>query len=143
MTTLRWGILGAARIARQLIPAIREAGGEVVALGVRDPLSERARAFSAQWDVPLVGGYDEVLASDVNAVYNPLPNDLHHPWTLATLRAGKHALTEKPFTLNAAQAQELAEVAQQTGRALMEAFAPRFHPYLLRVRELVKGGELG
>ncbi|PNY81828.1 Gfo/Idh/MocA family protein [Deinococcus koreensis] len=143
MTTLRWGILGAARIAQRLIPAIREAGGEVVALGVRDPLSERAQAFSQEYGVPLVGGYADVLAADIDAVYNPLPNDLHHPWTLAALQAGKHALTEKPFTLDAAEALELAQAAQQTGRALLEAFAPRFHPYLRRVREIVQSGELG
>lgn len=143
MTTLRWGILGAARIARALIPAIREAGGEVVALGVRDPASEHARAFSREWDVPLVGGYRQVIGSDVDAVYNPLPNDLHLPWTLAALQAGKHALTEKPFTLNAAEAGQLASEAQGRGLTLMEAFAPRFHPYQARIREIVQSGELG
>ncbi|MFC4639032.1 Gfo/Idh/MocA family protein [Deinococcus hohokamensis] len=145
MTTapFRWGLLGAARIARALIPAIRAAGGEVTALGVRDPSSERARAFSQEWNVPLVGGYQDVVDADVDAVYNPLPNDLHRPWTLAALGAGKHALTEKPLTLNAEEAQELADAARGSGRVLLEAFAYRFQPHITRVRALVAGGELG
>ncbi|MBZ9712617.1 Gfo/Idh/MocA family protein [Deinococcus multiflagellatus] len=136
-TPFRWGILGAARIARALIPAIRDAGGEVTALGVRDPHSERARAFAQEWEVPLVGDYAAVLASDVDAVYNPLPGDLHHPWTLAALQAGKHALTEKPMTLNAAQAQDLADAAAHSGRVLLEAFAYRFQPHVARLRQIV------
>ncbi|CAM4207978.1 Gfo/Idh/MocA family protein [Deinococcus marmoris] len=142
-TGLRWGLLGAARIARALIPAIRASGGEVVALGVRDPNSEHARAFAQEWNVSIVGGYDDVLSADLDAVYNPLPNDLHLPWSLATMRAGKHVLTEKPLVLNAAEAQELADAAQATGRVLLEAFAYRFHPHITRLRELVQGGELG
>ena len=143
MTTFRWGILGAARIASRLVPAMREAGAEVVAVGVRNPSSEHARAFSEKWSIPIVGGYQDVLNSDVDGVYIPLPNDQHQPWTLAALRAGKHVLTEKPYTLNAAQAQEVVTVAAQTGKTAMEAFAPRFHPYLLRVRDMVQRGDLG
>ncbi|GHF49730.1 putative dehydrogenase [Deinococcus metalli] len=143
MTTFRWGILGAARIANRLVPAFRAAGGEVVAVGARDAASAHAQAFSDRWGVPVVGGYQDVLDSDVDAVYIPLPNDLHLPWTVAALRAGKHVLTEKPYTLDAAQAREIAAVAAQTGKAAMEAFAPRFHPFLLRVREIVRSGELG
>lgn len=140
---LRWGLLGAARIARALIPAIRAGGGEVVALGVRDPASERARAFAAEWGVPLVGGYGDVLDADVDAVYNPLPNDLHLPWTRSALHAGKHVLTEKPLVLNAAEARELAGAARETDRVLLEAFAYRFQPHIARLRQLVQGGELG
>lgn len=143
MTTFRWGILGAARIARALIPAIRAAGGEVVALGVRDPASPRAKAFAQRWQVPVSGGYQEVIEADLDAIYNPLPNDLHLPWTLAALRAEKHALTEKPLTLNAAEAAQLADAAARSGRVLLEAFAYRFAPPVVRLRELVRGGELG
>ncbi|WP_412026850.1 Gfo/Idh/MocA family protein [Deinococcus yunweiensis] len=143
MTTFRWGILGAARIARRLVPAMRAAGGEVVAIGVRDTSSEHAQAFSQKWGIPIVGGYQDVLDSDVDAVYIPLPNDGHQPWTLAALRAGKHVLTEKPYALDAAQAREVVDVAAQTGKTAMEAFAPRCHPYLKRVRDIVQGGDLG
>lgn len=141
--TFSWGILGAARIARALIPAIRASGGEVTVLGVRDPASQRARAFAAEWGIGQVGTYDDVIASDVQAVYNPLPNDAHRPWTEAALRAGKHALTEKPLTLNAVEAQALADTAAQTGGVLLEAFAYRFQPHVARLREIVGSGELG
>lgn len=114
-----------------------------MALGVRDPASERARAFAQQWQVPLVGGYQDVLDSDVDAVYNPLPNDLHLPWSLAAMRAGRHVLTEKPLVLNAAEAQQLADAAGETNRVLLEAFAYRFHPHITRLRQLVQDGELG
>ncbi|RJF72940.1 gfo/Idh/MocA family oxidoreductase [Deinococcus cavernae] len=142
-TPFRWGILGAARIARALIPAIRAAGGEVGALGVRDPSSPRAREFAERWQVPLVGPYQDVVDSDVDAVYNPLPNDAHLPWTAAALQAGKHALTEKPLTLNAQEAQHLLSTATQTGRVLLEAFAYRFQPQVLRALEIMHSGQLG
>jgi len=138
-----WGILGAARIARSLIPAIQAAGGKVQMVGARDPGSERVRAFAREWGIPNIGTYDEVIASDVEAVYNPLPNDAHQPWTEAALRAGKHALTEKPLSLNAGEAQALAETAAETGQVLLEAFAYRFQPHILRIRDIVASGELG
>ncbi|KEF33233.1 oxidoreductase [Deinococcus sp. RL] len=141
--SLTWGLLGAARIARALIPAIRAAGGEVRMLGVREPHSARVQAFAREWGIGRVGSYDEVIASDVQAVYNALPNDAHHPWTAAALRAGKHALTEKPLVLNAGEAQALADAASETGRVLLEAFAYRFQPHVARLRDLVTGGELG
>lgn len=140
---LRWGILGAARIARALIPAIRAAGGEVVALGVRSPASPRARAFAEEWNVPLVGDYGAVLGSQAEAVYVPLPNDLHLPWTLRALEAGKHVLTEKPLTLDAAEAEQAARAAGAAGRVLLEAFAYRFQPWVTRLREIAASGELG
>lgn len=140
---LTWGILGAARIARSLIPAIRAAGGRVMIVGARDPGSERVRAFAQEWGIPTIGTYDEVIASDVEAIYNPLPNDAHRPWTEAALRAGKHALTEKPLSLNAGEAQALAGVAAETGQVLLEAFAYRFQPHISRIREIVQSGELG
>lgn len=143
MAVFTWGILGAARIARALIPAIRAAGGEVTVVGVRDPQSERARSFAAEWGIPRVGRYADVIASDVEAVYNPLPNDAHRPWTEAALRAGKHALTEKPLCLNADEARALATTAAETDRVLLEAFAYRFQPHVTRLRDIVVSGELG
>lgn len=140
---LRWGLLGASRIARSLIPAIREAGGEVVMVGAREPQSGRVQAFARQWGIQQVGTYQDVTDAELDAVYNPLTNDQHLPWGVAAMRAGKHTLIEKPLVLDAAQAAELAQVAGQTGRVLLEAFAYRFQPHVTRVRELVQGGELG
>ncbi len=140
---LRWGLFGAARIARALIPAIRAAGGRVTVLGARDPASEHARRFAQEWDIPRIGTYQDVVEADLDAVYNPLPNDRHLPWSAAAMQAGKHALTEKPLSLNAAQAQEFANVSAETGSLSLEAFAYRFQPHVERLCQIVQGGELG
>ncbi|MFC4452843.1 Gfo/Idh/MocA family oxidoreductase [Deinococcus sonorensis] len=136
-----WGILGAARIARALIPAIREAGGEVVMVGCRD--QARGEAFAREWDIPQVGRYEDLQHADLDAVYNPLPNDLHLPWSRRMLEAGRHVLTEKPMTLNATEAAELARVAGEQGRVLLEALAYRFAPGAQELVRLVRAGELG
>ncbi len=140
---LRWGLFGAARIARALIPAIRASGGSVEIVGVRDPASEHARRFAEEWGIPRIGRYQEVVEAEIDAVYNPLPNHLHLPWSAAALRAGKHALTEKPLSMNAHEAQAVAQVAAETGRVSLEAFAYRFQPHVTRMREIVGSGELG
>ena len=140
---LRWGLFGAARIARALIPAIRASGGSVEIVGVRDPASEHARRFAEEWGIPRIGSYQEVVEAEIDAVYNPLPNHLHLPWSAAAMRAGKHALTEKPLSMNAHEAQAVAQVAAETGRVSLEAFAYRFQPHVTRVREIVGSGELG
>ena len=141
--TFRWGILGAARIAAALIPAIREAGGEVVMVGAREPGSARVQASLQEWQIERVGSYQDVVDADLDAVYNPLPNHLHRPWSEAAMRADKHVLTEKPLSLNATEARQLADVAAETGRVLLEAFAYRFAPQHLAVLEAVRSGELG
>ena len=141
--TFRWGLLGAARIAQAVLPAIREAGGEVVMLGVREPQSARAQAFAAEWQISQVTSYEDVIGADLDAVYVPLPNHLHRPWSEAAMQAGKHVLTEKPLSLNAQEAGQLADVAAGTGRVLLEAFAYRFAPQHRAVLEVVRRGELG
>ncbi|MGH3967412.1 MAG: Gfo/Idh/MocA family protein, partial [Mycobacterium sp.] len=87
---------------------------------------------------------EELLADpSIDAVYNPTPNGLHGRWTLAALAAGKHVLCEKPFTANAAEARELADLAAKSGRVVMEAFHYRYHPLALRIEEIIASGELG
>jgi D-xylose 1-dehydrogenase (NADP+, D-xylono-1,5-lactone-forming) len=131
-------VLGAAWIAdRALLPAIDAAGGsELLAIASRSP--RRARALARRHRIPRVhGDYAELLADpDVDAVYVPLPNSLHLPWTLRALAAGKHVLCEKPLALNATEAVEMAEAARASGRLLMEAAMYRFHP---RMRALAAG----
>ena len=130
---LRFGILGAADIARKaLIPAIEEAGNaELVALASRDPVRGRG-LFGGR----LYGDYQALLDDpDVDAVYVPLPNHLHREWALGGLAAGKHVLCEKPLALTAAEAEEMAVAARGSGRLLMEAFMYRFHP---RIRTAVE-----
>lgn len=144
-TPLRIGILGAARITpRALIaPARAVPGIEVAAIAARDPA--RARDFAARHAIPTVHGSYADLINDptIHAVYNPLPNHLHAPWSICALQTGKHVLCEKPMASNAAEAAQMAAAAHATGLVLMEAFHYRYHPLTLRALEILAGGELG
>jgi xylose dehydrogenase (NAD/NADP) len=127
---VRWGVLGAAWVAdRALLPALR-AAPEAVPFAIASRTPGRARELAVRHGVPRVHrGYEELLADpEVDAVYVPLPNSLHREWTLRALAAGKHVLCEKPLALNASQAREMASVARDRGRLLMEAVMYRFHP---------------
>jgi predicted dehydrogenase len=139
------GVLGAARIAPPALikPAKANADVAVAAIAARDV--SRAKAFAAKHGIPRVhDSYDALLADpEIDAIYNPLPNGLHGKWTRAALAAGKHVLCEKPFTANAAEAREIAELAAQSGRVVMEAFHYRYHPMALRIEEIIASGELG
>jgi len=142
---LRFGILGAARIAPIALvrPARLVPDASVVAIAARDP--ERARKFAAKHAIARVHpSYDALLADpEVDAIYNPLPNSLHRDWTIRALEAGKHVLCEKPMASNAAEAEEMAEAARRTGRLLAEAFHYRYHPLAARMKAIVESGELG
>ena len=142
---VRIGILGAARIAPQALvnPASENAEVAVAAVAARDV--SRARSFAAQHNITRVHDSYEALINDpdLDAVYNPLPNSLHGRWTRAAVAAGKHVLCEKPFTANAAEAREVAELAAGTDRVVMEAFHYRYHPLTLRVEQIIASGELG
>src|SRR5579862_4484163 len=145
MPPIRFGVLGAARIAPTALirPAQHVAEAEVVAVAARD--QGRATTFASKHGVPRVLGSYEELVNDpgIDAVYNPLPNGLHGRWTKAALAAGKHVLCEKPFTANAEEARSVAAAHAGTGLVLMEAFHYRYHPLFARVRELVASGAVG
>ena len=145
MTTapLRWGVLGAADIANKaVIPAILAAGGEMVAVASRDP--ERGGEMVAKFGIPqLCPSYEALLETDLDAVYIPLPNSLHRPWTLRAAAAGKHVLCEKPLALNAAEAKEMGEAAASHGVVLAEAVMYRYHPRWRVIRGLIGDGSLG
>src|SRR5687767_15006664 len=101
MRPLRWGLLGAARINRSLIPALRASSrNELAAVASRD--AARAAAYAREWGIPRsFGRYEDLLAdSDIDVVYNPLPNSLHAEWTIRAARAGKHVLCEKPLAIS-------------------------------------------
>lgn len=142
---VKWGVLGNANIARRcVIPAIqRSSNGTVHALATRSP--ERAWPVAAEHGIEhIYDGYDALLEDpDIEAIYVPLPNHLHHPWTLKALSAGKHVLCEKPLACDAEQAQEMVEAAEDNGLLLLEAFMYRFHPRSRRVKEMVDGGAIG
>ena len=142
---VRWGVLGAARIAlRKVLPGMRQSvHGRVVAIAARD--LARAQAAAREHDIPAAyGSYEELLADPgVDVVYNPLPNDLHVPWSIRALEAGKHVLCEKPIALSAREARTLQEAAARAGRLVGEAFMVRTHPQWLEVKRRVDAGEIG
>lgn len=142
---LRWGVLGAAGIARaQVIPAIQgSANGRVVAVASRDP--RRGRDYAGALGIErVVAGYDELLADpDVDAVYIPLPNSLHAEWSVRAAEAGKAVLCEKPLAMSAAEASEVVDACARRATPLMEGFMYRFHPQNRRVLELIAEGAIG
>ena len=139
------GVLGAARIAPPALIKPAKANADVVVAAVAARDVSRAQAFAAKHHIARVhDSYDALLADpNLDAIYNPLPNGLHGKWTRAALAAGKHVLCEKPFTANAAEAREIAELAAQSDRVVMEAFHYRYHPMALRIEEIIASGELG
>jgi predicted dehydrogenase len=126
---VRWGIVSTARINDKLLAGARLAAGvDVVAVGSRD--RTRGEAFAAEHGIGRVhGSYEDLLADpDVEAVYIPLPNSMHVPWSIRALDAGKHVLCEKPLTRRVAEAESAFDAADRAGRLLMEAFMWRYHP---------------
>src|SRR3954454_789045 len=141
----RWGILGAAGIAlRRVIPGMKKSSSlEILGIASRD--GSKARMASESLAIPRAyGSYEELLADpDIDAIYNPLPNHLHLPWTIKAAEAGKHVLCEKPITMDAGETRTLIEARDRTGVVIGEAFMVRTHPQWLRTRELIRGGQLG
>ena len=145
MRKVRWGVLGVANIAvEKVIPAMqRGAVSEIAAIASRD--SARARAAADRLGVAQAyGSYEELLADPgIEAVYNPLPNELHVLWTRKALEAGKHVLCEKPIGLDADEARSLIDARDRSGKLVAEAFMVRYHPQWRRARELVAAGAIG
>jgi predicted dehydrogenase len=141
---VRIGILSTARINLPALisPARLVPETAVTAVAARD--RARAEAYAAEHGIPVVhDSYAALLEDpDVDAIYNPLPNSLHAPWTLRAIAAGKHVLCEKPFTANEAEAAEVAEAASGSGLVVTEAFHNRYHPLARRMQEIA-AGELG
>lgn len=129
MTPVRWGVISTARINDKVLAGARAASGvEVVAVASRD--RARGEDFAAVHGIERVhGAYEDLLADPaVEAVYIPLPNSLHVPWSMRALEAGKHVLCEKPLTPRAAEAEAAFDAAERAGRVLMEGFMWRYHP---------------
>src|SRR3984957_3355449 len=116
---------------------------EIAAIASRDP--SKARTAAEKLGIPRsYGSYEELLADpSIEAIYNPLPNELHVPWTLRALAAGKHVLCEKPIALNAEEAKQLIAARDKSGKQVAEAFMVRFHPQWRRAREIARSGEIG
>jgi D-xylose 1-dehydrogenase (NADP+, D-xylono-1,5-lactone-forming) len=142
--TLRLGLLSTANINQKLLGGARAAEGvEVVAVASRD--GARAEAFAADHGLARAHGSYEALLADpeVDAVYVPVPNSLHVPWSIRALGAGKHVLVEKPLTRRPEEAQAAFDAAEHAGRVLAEAFMWRHHPQARRLLELVRDRVIG
>lgn len=142
---MQFGILGCARIVRRaIVAALRTCElGQLRAIASRR--GEQAAAWAAEFDIPShYASYEELLADrSIDAVYIPLPNELHLPWVRQAAAAGKHVLCEKPLGLDAADAQAMVDVCRQHGVLLMEAFMWRHHPRVTLARRMLAEGALG
>jgi predicted dehydrogenase len=145
ITPVRWGILGTAKIAlEKVIPSTQKSAlAQVVAIASRD--IAKARAAASRLGIPRAyGSYQELIDDpDIEAIYNPLPNHLHVPWSIRAAEQGKHVLCEKPIALTAREARELLEVRDRAGVQIGEAFMVRTHPQWLKVKEIVASGRIG
>ncbi|WP_158813619.1 Gfo/Idh/MocA family protein [Methylocapsa sp. S129] len=140
-----WGVLGVAKIGvEKVIPAMQlGALSRIDAIASRD-LAKAKSAAAVLGIAKAYGSYEELLADPaIEAVYNPLPNELHVPWTLRALEAGKHVLCEKPIALNAIEAEALLAARARSGKLVAEAFMVRFHPQWRRAHELARSGAIG
>ena len=143
MGKVRWGVLSTAKIgAEKVLPAMQQGQlCEIAAIGSRSEATGQEAA--TRLGIPKVyGSYEALLADpEIDAIYNPLPNHLHVPMTIAAARAGKHVLCEKPIAPNAEEVRRIRDVAGQVRVA--EAFMIRHHPQWQRVRELLRGERIG
>lgn len=142
---VKWGVLGAASIAvRKVIPGMQQGEySEVAAIASRDV----AKAWAAAKELKIgkaYGSYEELLADpEIEAIYNPLPNHLHVPWSIKAMEAGKHVLCEKPIALNAMEARTMLAVRDRAGVKIGEAFMVKTHPQWLRTIQLIRKGHIG
>jgi len=142
---IQWGVIGVARIATEkVIPAMQQGEvSEITAIASRD--LGKAKKAAQELGIPRAyGSYEDLLADkEIEAIYNPLPNEGHVPWTLKALAAGKHVLCEKPIALDAQEARPLIEARNRSGKLVAEAFMVRFHPQWRRARALARDGTIG
>src|ERR1051326_4073613 len=141
---VRWGVLGVARIATvKVIPAMqRGVLTEIAGIASRD--ASKAREAAGRLGIPKsYGSYEDLLADpDIDAIYNPLPNHLHVPWSIRAAECGKHVLCEKPIGLNVADTLDLIAARNRTGVVMGEAFMIVVHPQWQRLVQLVRGGRI-
>jgi predicted dehydrogenase len=142
---VKWGILGVANIAvKRVVPAMQLGEWcDIAAIASRDN-KKAEEAAHALGIAKAYGSYEELLADpDIEAIYNPLPNHLHVPWSIKAAEAGKHVLCEKPLSMTVAEAKTLLAARNRAGVKMGEAFMVRTHPQWLRTRELIRAGKIG
>lgn len=141
---LKWGILSTAKINRKWIPGLIDAeDNELLAIASRD--IQKAKEFAEKWNIPRAyGSYEELLGDpEIDAVYIPLPNNLHKEWILRASESKKHVLCEKPIALSVQDVLEIQDAAETHGCLVIEAFMYRFHPQTNRILNIIHSGELG
>src|SRR5512134_3329774 len=142
---IRWGVLGVAKIATEkVIPAMMQ-GQLSTVTAIASRTHAKAEAAARRLGIAKAyGSYEELLDDpEIDAVYNPLPNHLHVPWSARAAERGKHVLCEKPIAVTAAEARQLVAVRDRTGVKVQEAFMVRTHPQWIRTRELIREGRIG
>ena len=143
---VRWGVLSTANIGVETVIPAMQRGKFCDMVGIASRDLEKAQAVAEQLGLARAyGSYEELLADpEIEAVYIPLPNHLHVPWSIRALEAGKHVLCEKPIGLTAAEGQELLDAAKKHAHLkVMEAFMYRHHPQWRRARQIVAEGGIG
>src|SRR5438876_6439526 len=145
MRKVRWGVISTANIGlKKVLPAMQRGQYcDIVGIASRD-LAAAQEASSALGIRKTYGSYEALLADpEIEAVYNPLPNHLHVPWSLKAIEAGKHVLCEKPIGLTVREARSLLAARDRTGVKIGEAFMVKTHPQWVRVRDLISKGVVG
>ncbi|MGB2620932.1 MAG: Gfo/Idh/MocA family oxidoreductase [Candidatus Acidiferrum sp.] len=142
---VKWGVLSTARIGvNKVVPGMQKGEwSEVVAIASRE--GKKAESVARKLRIPKAyWSYEELLADpEIEAIYNPLPNHLHVPWSILAAEAGKHVLCEKPISLTVEEARLLLDARNRTGVKIGEAFMVRTHPQWLRTRDLIRAGKIG
>jgi xylose dehydrogenase (NAD/NADP) len=144
LSSLRIGILGTAKIARQFVQGVR-CSNKVTVIVVASRERSRAQRFAEELGLSrFSASYEDLLADpEVDAIYNPLPNSLHTEWSIRAARAGKHILCEKPLAATADEARDMIREARQAGVYLMEAYPYRSQPLITKLQEILAAGEIG
>jgi len=140
---IRWGILGTGMIAKKFAKDLKATDlGELHATGSRN--QDTANLFSSEFGGKAFNSYESLINdSEIDAIYNPLPNGLHAEWSIKAMNAGKHVLCEKPMARNISEVEEMFKVSEQTGKVLIEGFMYRAHPAIQKLIETVRNGTLG
>jgi predicted dehydrogenase len=142
---VRWGVLGNAKIAREKVIPAMQRGEHCAVTGIATQRVSETKPIAEKLGIAKVyGSYEELLADpEIDAIYNPLPNHLHVPWSIKAAAAGKHVLCEKPIGLSVAETEQLIAARDRYGVQMGEAFMARTHPQWVQALELVRDGSLG
>ena len=141
----RFGILSTAKIGVEKVIPEMMASREIEVVAIASRNAEKAQEAASNLGIEKAfGSYEELLADpEIDAIYNPLPNHLHVPWSVNAANAGKHVLCEKPIAITRAGALPLIDAAAENNVLIQEAFMVLTHPQWLETKALIDGGKIG